>query len=98
MPISVPQLQKMAANLESFSWLTKLTKTTIDDQLVAMLQRIAEDEQALEMVCRFINWSGLFGATEDESGNPEPELRPDLEPYRDLLVDMRCTYHDMQTP
>ena len=94
MTIDVPTLQKISKNIYILALFAKMTKTTVDDRLVEMLQNIADDEEALELVVKFLSWIPLFGATPDGVDAEEPELTPNLEPFRDVLTECRNNLRD----
>ncbi len=92
MRIGVPHISRLSASLETLRHYSLLTATHLDDDFVALMQRIADDEQSLENVTCFVNW--IPYAADNE--NLEPDLRRNLEPYRALLLEIRENLHSQR--
>ena len=89
MVITVQQLQKIASNLDTAELIAKWTTgTNLDDRLVALLKRIVDNEDALELVCKFLNWTQLFATEPGQESAIEPELG-NLEEHREILTSIR---------
>ena len=91
--ITVKQLQALADNLGVAKFLASLTGNTVDDWIVEMLVKVSGDEEMLQRIVDFLNWTPLFGDTEQGSDNSEPTLPDCCKEYDGNLRVMRDRIH-----
>lgn len=77
MKITVEQLSKLAANLSILEMAAKFTANTVDDWVVKMLRIVGDDEQMLEQIVDFLNWTPLFGCDDAAAHNDNEPCLPD---------------------